>query len=193
MHSSNDLVSGYADQAIIEASECVTANNKEIMKQATILLRLIKLLDTYGGSQSNYGDLVEGIARKLETHLDIWKLYLRKDEEELAASSLELGKAMDDREILQVKRNVGEIGDEEYRLKMAALDWSIEHLKVKKSQMESSVKAMSTLHNQLEHEYVEEINLFAQSDYQNIRGLDLGIGLTEMIIKDFTKLADIVN
>jgi hypothetical protein len=193
MHSSNDLVSGYADQAIIEASECVTANNKEIMKQATILLRLIKLLDTYGGSQSNYGDLVEGIARKLETHLDIWKLYLRKDEEELAASSLELGKAMDDREILQVKRNVGEIGDEEYRLKMAALDWSVEHLKVKKSQIESSVKAMSTLHNQLEPEYVEEINLFAQSDYQNIRGLDLGIGLTEMIIKDFTKLADIVN
>ena len=193
MHSSNDLVIGYADQAIIEASECVTVNNKEIMKQATILLRLIKLLDTYGGSQSNYGDLVEGIARKLETHLDIWTLYLRKDEEELAASSLELGKAMDDREILQVKRNVGEIGDEEYRLKLAALDWSVEHLKVKKSQMESSVKAMSTLHNQLEPEYVEEINLFAQSDYQNIRGLDLGIGLTEMIIKDFTKLADIVN
>jgi len=193
MHSSNDLVIGYADQAIIEASECVTVNNKEIMKQATILLRLIKLLDTYGGSQSNYGDLVEGIARKLETHLDIWKLYLRKDEEELAASSLELGKVMDDREILQVKRNVGEIGDEEYRLKLAALDWSVEHLKVKKSQMESSVKAMSTLHNQLEPEYVEEINLFAQSDYQNIRGLDLGIGLTEMIIKDFTKLADIVN
>ena len=193
MHSSNDLVIGYADQAIIEASECVTVNNKEIMKQATILLRLIKLLDTYGGSQSNYGDLVEGIARKLETHLDIWTLYLRKDEEELAASSLELGKVMDDREILQVKRNVGEIGDEEYRLKMAALDWSVEHLKVKKHQMENSVKAMSTLHNQLEPEYVEEIIQVTQSNYQDIRGLELGTELTEMIIKNITRLAETVK
>ena len=193
MHSSNDLVSGYADQTIMDASECVTANNKEIMKQASILLRLIKLLDTYGGSQNSYGDLVEGIAGKLETHLDIWALYLRKDEAELAASRLELDKAMDDREVLEIKRNVGETGDEEHRLKMAALDWSIEHLKVKKHRMESSVKAMSTLHNQLEPAYVEEINQIARSNYQNIRGLDLGAELTEKIINNITRLAEIVK
>ena len=193
MHSSNDLVSGYADQTIIEASECVTANNKEIMKQASILIRLIKLLDTYGGSSNHYGDLVGRIAGKLDTCLDIWTLYLRNDEAELSASSLELERAMDDREVLQIKRNVGEIGDEEYRLKMAALDWSVEHLKEKKSRMESSVKAMSTLHNQLDSEYVGEINRFAQSNYQNIRGLDLGAELTEMIIKNFTRLAQIVK
>ena len=193
MHSSNDLVSGYADQTIMDASECVTANNKEIMKQASILLRLIKLLDSYDGSQNSYGDLVDKIARKLETHLDIWALYLRKDEAELAASSLELSKAMDDREVLEIKRNVGETGDEEYRLKIAALDWSIEHLKVKKRRMENSVKAMSTLHNQLEPAYVEEINQIAMSNYQNIRGLDLGTELTEKIIKNITRLAEIVK
>ena len=42
MHSSSDLVSEYADQTIIEAPEGVTANNREIMKQATILIKLIK-------------------------------------------------------------------------------------------------------------------------------------------------------
>ena len=193
MHSSNDLVSEYADQTIMDASECVTANNKEIMKQTSILLRLIKLLDSYGGSQNSYGDLVDRIARKLETHLDIWTLYLRKDEEELTASSLELDKAMDAREVLEIKRNVGETGDEEYRLKMAALDWSIEHLKVKKRQMENSVKAMSTLHNQLEPAFVEEINQISRSNYQNIRGLDLGTDLTETIIKSITRLAEIVK
>ena len=193
MHSSNDLVSGYVDQTIMDASECVTANNKEIMKQASILLRLIKLLDSYDGSQNSYGALVDRIARKLETHLDIWDLYLRKDEADLAASSLELSKAMDDREVLEIKRNVGETGDEEYRLKIAALDWSIEHLKEKKHRMENSVKAMSTLHNQLEPAYVEEINQIAMSNYQNIRGLDLGTELTEKIIKNITRLAEIVK
>ena len=190
MHSSNDLVSGYADQTIMDASECVTANNKEIMKQTTILLRLIKLLDTYGKPRNTYDSLVGRIARKLDTCIDIWTLYLRKDQEELAASSLELEKAMDDREVLEIKRNVGEIGDEEYRLKIAALDWSVEHLKVKKRQMEGSVMAMSTLHDQLEPEYVEEIRQVTQSNYQNIRGLELGTELSEMIIRNITRISE---
>ena len=189
MHSANVLESEYREPVVM-ASEAVIVNNDEVMRQATVLIRLMKLLDSGGGSGGSYGDLVERIARKLENHLGIWELYLRKDEEELASSSVELDRAMDDREVLLLRRNVGDMGDEEYGLKKAAVDWSIENHRKRKSQMERSVSAMRGLLGKLEPEYVEDIRRFAQDDYQKIRELGLGSELSEMIIGDFSKISE---
>ena len=189
MHSSSDLVSEYAAQTIIEAPEGVTANNREIMKQATILIKLIKYLDNDRRPRA-YDDLVERITRKLEIHLDIWGLYLKRDEEELAASSLELERALESKALLRIRSEVGDVGDEEYRLKMASAEWSIENLEGKKSRLEGGVRAMGSLRGQLESEVMDEVYEVSRNDFEKIKRLELGSELTETIIKSVSKIAD---
>ena len=55
-------MSGYSDQNLVEASMPVKANNMEITRQATILLRLIKLLDSPDGHQDTYDELAGRVA-----------------------------------------------------------------------------------------------------------------------------------
>jgi hypothetical protein len=193
MQYSETYTSEFTNPIILESSTCVAANNKEIMRQATILIKLIKILQTYGKPQSRYDKLVERIARKLQNHLDIWGLYRRKDKEELIASSLELEKILEDREILMIRKKVGDIYDEEYSLKIAAANWSIENLKIKKNQLENSIKDMSRLHSQLKSEDIEDINWIVQNNYQTIRDLGLGTEISEMIVKNMTTIAETIN
>jgi len=189
MHSSNDLVGVYADQAIVEASEGVEANNGEIMRQATILINLIKFLGKNGRSRA-YDELVERIARKLEIHLDLWGLYLRRDEEELAASSLELERALESKALLLIRKKMGDVGDEEYGLKMASADWSIENLEGKKSRLEGSVRAMGSLRGQLESEVMDDVYRVSENDFEKIRILGLESELSELIIKSLSRISE---
>ena len=185
---SSDLVSAYTDQALVKASTPVQANNKEIMKQSTILLRLINLLDK-DEPQDSVDELIERVTKRLETSLGIWELYLKRDKEELSTSSKELEKALESREVLRVRKEVGDISDEEYELKIAVAEWGIENYQTKTRELEKGVAAMSNLRDQLEPKYIEEINRMAQNGYQKIRDMKLRPELTEMIIRNLNQLA----
>ena len=192
MYSDNILESDYSEQ-IIEASDCVKSNNKEVMKQGIILIRLLKLIDSDAGLQDSYGELVDRIAQKLDTHMGIWELYLRKDKEELVSSSLELEKALDSKEMLQVRKEVGDIGDEEYRLKMAVADWGTKNFREKTRELETSVKVMSSLGDRFESEFIDEIRRLAQDDYQKIRDIGLKPETSETVIRSLCKISEILN
>ena len=188
MHSANVLESGIAEQ-FVDASLAVVANNDELMRQATILVRLIKLMDGSEGHQ-DMDELVGRVARSLETHLGIYELYLRKDREALASSSLELEKALETREMLTVRREVGDIRDQEYSLKMAVADWGIDNYRAKTRELKSSVAAMSNLRDRFESEFIDDLGRLAVDDYRKIRGLGVGSELSEMIIGSFRKISE---
>ena len=188
MHSANVLESGIAEQ-FADASVAVVANNDELMRQATILVRLIKLMDGSEGRR-DMGELLGRVARSLETHLGIYELYLRKDREALAASSLELEKALETREMLGVRREVGDVSDEEYGLKMAVADWGIGNYRSRVRELEGSVAAMSGLRDRFGSEFIEDVRGLAVDDFRKIRGLGLGSELSEMVIGSFSKIMD---
>ena len=188
MHSGNVLESGIGGQ-VVDASVAVVANNDELVRQATILVRLIDVMDGSGGRQDVDGLMVR-VARSLETHLGIYELYLRKDREALAASSLELERALETREMLGVRREVGDISDEEFGLKMAVADWGIENYRAKTRVLEGSVAALSGLGERFESEFIDEVRGLAVDDYRRVRDLGLGSELSEMIIGSFRKISE---
>ena len=188
MHSANVLESGIAEQ-VVGASEAVVANNEELMRQATILVRLINVMGDADGHQ-DMGELLGRVARSLETHLGIYELYLRKDREALASSRVELEKALETREMLTVRREVGDIRDEEYGLKMAVADWGIENYRSKTRELEGSVAAMSGLGARFGSEFVEGVRGLAVDDYRRVRDLGLGSELSEMVIGSFSRILD---
>ena len=188
MHSGNVLESGLGGQ-VVDASVAVVANNDELVRQATILVRLIDVMDGSGGRQDVDGLMVR-VARSLETHLGIYELYLRKDREALASCSLELERALETREMLGVRREVGDISDEEFGLKMAVADWGIENYRAKTQALERSVTAMSGLGDRFESEFLEDVRGLAVDDYRRVRDLGLGSELSEMIIGSFRKISE---
>ena len=192
MISDNILESDYSEQ-FGEASDCVSSNNKEVMKQGIILIRLLKYIDSDGGFQDSYGELVDRITQKLDTHMGIWELYLRKDKEELISTSLELEKALESKEMLRVRKEVGDIGDEEYRLKMAVADWGAENYRKKTHDLETSVKIMSSLGDRFESEFIDEIHRLAHDDYQKIRDIGLNPETSKTVIRTLSKISEILN
>jgi hypothetical protein len=81
----------------LEVSECITDHNLVITQPAFLLINLISILLEEGVPEKSYSRAVERIARRLEKHLDLWDLYLMKEEEEYKELSLELEATVDER------------------------------------------------------------------------------------------------
>jgi hypothetical protein len=188
MHSSS-LVGEFTTE-IFAVPEWVEANNSEIMRQAAILLRLVKTMDGDARAREAYDELLGRVAGRLSNCLGIFELYMRNDEADLRASCVEFEKAVSDREVLRVRKQVGDIGDEEFGLKMAVAEWSIGSFGARKKELEGGVRAMSGLREQFDAMFVDEISRIAEGDYRKIRELRLPNNLADVVIGCLGRLVD---
>jgi len=181
-------VGEYTAENHARASGWVSANDDEIVRQASVMLRLI---DSMGeGSEGAYIELLGRVAGRLSNCLGIFELYRRNDEADFKASCVEFDKAIGDREVLNVRRLVGDIGEEEFNLKMAVAEWSIGRHGSRKREIEGGVKELGGLRDQFDERFLDEITQISKSEYRKIRELGLDQTLTDVVIGSLGRLVD---
>jgi len=129
----------------IEIPEIITKISREITRNATLLIRLIKLLHEDGASISDSDYKIKRITKKLQNQLELLYTHHKTEQEEYNNLSTELNNAIIERDALHIKRKIGEICEGEYSLKLSVANWSIEDHRGKKEALENSLKAMENL------------------------------------------------
>jgi hypothetical protein len=173
----------------LEVSECITGNNMELTQQATLLIRLLNLLQDDGVPHKSYDRIVERITRKLMKNLELWELYIMKHQEEYAALNLELETVIDERKMLHIKKKLGEICAEEYSLKLSVADWSIEDLRAKRLQTEKSINVLNRLRGLFAPSDIETLYVLSKNDYESIKYLGLESNVYKFLTQVLTRLA----
>ena len=129
----------------------------------------------------------------MENNLELWNVYNRKLNWETMNYDEELESVLNDREILMVRRKIGDIGDEEFNLKINAVNWDIEALSIKKHKLEKSISLLNSLGSQIENEDIDDFKKYAKNNYIVLKELELSIDIYEMFIDNFTSITDIIT
>ena len=193
MQSSITHVSNNTNPIVEKAFDCIAGNNKEIMNNATILIRLIKIIRADRTPPMYYNKIVQKTGKKLQNYLELWNLYNRNMKEEMLTYNEELESVLKDREILIVRKKIGDICEKEYRLKISAANWETENLKMKKLQLENSMSHLNSLGGQIEPEDADEIRWHVHDDFKTIRELELDNEVSDMLINNFMTIAKIIS
>ena len=156
----------------IEVPEIITKISREITRNATLLIRLIKLLHEDGASISDSDYKIKRITKKLQNQLELLYTHHKTEQEEYNTLSTELNNAIIERDTLHIKRKIGEICEGEYSLKLSVANWSIEDLRGKKGALLNSLKAMENLKGLPVLGDIEDLYQISKNNYQSLYGLE---------------------
>jgi hypothetical protein len=107
--------------------------------------------------------------------------------------SSDLKDAKIDREALHIKRQIAEIGDEEYSLKLSVADWTINDLKIRLDDLEKCVNALDELgDNILTYKDENDLYQISKNSYESIKCLEIESHVKENLIYTLSQILDLV-
>jgi hypothetical protein len=177
----------------IEVPMVITKISREITRNATLLVRLIKLLHEDGASITDLDYKIKRITKKLQNQLELLDTHLKTEQEEYDSVSTEFYDTILERDALHVKRKIDGICDGEYSLKLSVADWSIEDLRSKKDALENSLKAMENLKGLPVLGDIEDLYQISKNNYQALNGLELEPCTLEILIHTLSKILETVT
>ena len=126
-----------------------------IEKNAILLTRLTKLLIEKELDYVNCKQVVGKYVEKIQYTIAIIVSYIKMLEKETRTNEEELKQAMEKKELIETRNKIGDISGEEYRLKLAVINWDINDL-IKKQTHENSIE-IENLSLQMQSENLNEI------------------------------------
>jgi hypothetical protein len=177
----------------IEIPEIITKISREITRNATLLIRLTKLLLENGESISDADYKIKRITKKLQNQLELLFTHYKTEREEFDTLKTEFDNAIIERDALHIKRKIGDICEGEYSLKLSVANWSIQDLRAKKEALENSLKAMETLKGLPVLGDIENLYQISKNNYQSLNGLKLEPYTTELLVHTLSKILETVT
>ena len=177
----------------IGVPENITRIKREITRNATLLIRLIKLLQEDGTLISAPDYTIKRITSKLQYQLKLWDTHLKADQEEYDTISTELENSVAERDALHIKRKIGEIGEEEYSIKLQVADWSIENLRAKRVNLENRLNALKNMKGLYGFWDIEALYEISKNSYRSLNGLELESDTFKILIQTLSKILEIIN
>jgi len=193
MQSSITHVSTNTNPIVDKAFDCIAGNNKKIMNNATILIRLIKIIRVDRTPPRYYITIAQKTGKKLLKDLELWNLYNRDNKEDMLTYNDELESVLKDREMLIVRKKIGDICEKEYRVKLSAANWDAKNLNNKILHLEKTMSDLNSLGDQIESEDADEIRRHVHDDFKTIRELELDNEVSDMLINNIMTIAQIIS
>ena len=164
-------------------------NNTEIEKNATMLIRLLGLLEAGTLSPAVFNNIARKYCSKLQGSLGLWKQYYNIREREADIYRSELNRAMEQNATLTARQRIGDITVKEYELKQAMIQWDIENNKDKAKYSKENLDKLNKLHDTLDNETRESIKQIATTTIET----EIEPELSTTITQSFTLLDEIIN
>lgn len=177
----------------IEVPENITEMNREITRNATLLIRLIKLIQEDGVPISDSHYIMKRIISKLLNQLELWDTHLKTDQEEYDTICAELEKVIIERDGLHIKRKIDDICEEEYSLKLLVADWSIEDLRAKRVNLENRLNALKNMKGLYVFGDIEDLYEISKNCYQLLNGLELEPDTSKKLTQTLSKILEIIT
>lgn len=149
---------------------------KEIMdnlaKNITLKVRLVRLLRDNAVKEETF--------RKLfDSYVDQGRLWVSRRDDIITRFRADMERMEDefvvarkDFELLEIRKNIGDAGEEEYSVKAPAYKWDIEHLDTEINSCKGGIQYMVNLKSLVPEEEVAELETLGQADYADLDNIE---------------------
>ena len=149
---------------------------KEIMdnlaKNITLKVRLVRLLRDNAVKEETF--------RKLfDSYVDQGRLWVSRRDDIITRFRADMERmenefviARKDFELLEIRKNIGDAGDDEYSVKAPAYKWDIEHLDTEINSCKGGIQYMVNLKSLVPGEEVAELETLGQADYSDLDNIE---------------------
>jgi hypothetical protein len=177
----------------IDIPVAITKISREFTRNATLLIRLIKLLQEEGAQIDDPDYKIIRITKKLQSLLKLSDTYYKTYQEEYNTLSAELDNAIQETDELNIKRRINDICEEEYYLKLSVANWTLEDLRVKKTDLGKSLKALKNLKGLTEFKDIDDLYQISKNNYNSLNVIELEPCTLEILIPTLSELLETVR
>ena len=168
---------------------------KEVMdnlaKNITLKIRLVRLLRDGQVKEETFKKLFDSYVEQGRIWVSRRDDTVRRFKADIERMEESLITARKDFELLEIRRNIGDADDEEYKVKAPAYNWDMEHLESEIKNRKGGVLYVANLRKLVPDEEIAELETMADSDYGELDKIE---GITaDTIAKMKETLAESLN
>jgi hypothetical protein len=142
---------------------------KEVMdnlaKNITLKIRLVRLLRDGQVKEETFKKLFDSYVEQGRIWVSRRDDTVRRFKADIERMEESLVNARKDFELLEIRRNIGDADDEEYKVKAPAYNWDMEHLESEIKNRKGGVLYVANLRKLVPDEEIAELEKMADSDY----------------------------
>jgi len=177
----------------IQVPEIITKTCREITRNSTLLIRLLRLILDEGPPPKDYENLIKRTTNKLNNQYGIWDAHYKADQDEYHILNNELEDALLMRSSLQAKSKLGDINEMEYVLNLSIVDWSINELKTKCSILKDNLEAMNNLRVLLDSEDVNFLYHLSKNNFVLLKSLTIKPDTMGMLLQCLSEMLNTIK
>jgi hypothetical protein len=162
-----------------------------LAKNITLKIRLIRLLRDNAVKEETFKKLFDSYVDQGRLWVSRRDEIIRRFNSDLERMEKEVISARKDFELLEIRKNIGDAGEEEYGVKAPAYKWDIEHLDSEIKNSKGGIQYMINLQLLVPGEEVEELENLAQSDFSELDTIE-GVS-PDTIVKMKETLSEALN
>lgn len=149
---------------------------KEVMenlaKNITLKIRLVRLLRESQVKEETFKKLFDSYVDQGRLWVSRRDEIVRRFKADIERMEQELVSAKKDFELLEIRKNIGDAGDEEYNVKAPAYKWDIENLDKEIKNTRGGISYVINLKGLIPDEEVEELKNMAESDFGELDSVE---------------------
>jgi hypothetical protein len=149
---------------------------KEIMdnlaKNITLKVRLVRLLRDNAVKEETFRKLFDSYVDQGRLWVSRRNDIIKRFKADLERMENEVVSARKDFELLEIRKNIGDAGDEEYGVKAPAYKWDIENLDTEINNCKGGIQYMVNLKSLVPGEEIAELESLGQTDYSDLDNIE---------------------
>jgi hypothetical protein len=184
-----------AQHQTAEETYCGTTlvNIEELKRLVSMDVKLTRMLLDGAVSVDQYDLVYSGYEHSFESALELKDMHLKRFNEDLVEDQRRLKEVQGQKDLLDARREIGDIQEDSYILKKRAAEWDLTRLQAGVDRNQRCIRAIETLPEQVDPGDVSMIEALMSDDLAAVKNADLD-GDTKKKLRDrVNRLAQLVR
>lgn len=173
--------------------DSIIYNTSENKKLTAIIVKLTQLLLEEKVSYDEFVNISLKYGNKLSSSLELRELYNKRIQEDATVNLRELETVLENKELLIVRKKIGDMQEDEYEIKLAALNWDINKMHSSAEYLKKCINLIKTLPNQIEPSDASYIHELSKDDYKAIKKTKLSTECKKRLMKNIIAISKILS
>jgi hypothetical protein len=174
----------------IDSSENIL---KDVTKLVSMNVKLIKLLVDGKIKQSEYKKIFSKNEKTLDDTLKYREFSKERVLEDISNQKAELEEAHSRKDIIDVRKKIGDIDEKEYKLKLKAVLWDINKYEEEIKILEVALEKLENLKIHLNYDVLDDLVELSSQNYKSIENSELTKEAKSSLKKEVKKLFKLVS
>ena len=178
-----------------EETYCGTtlANIDELKRLISMDVKLTRMLLDGVISVEQYDSVYSGYENRFERALELKDMHLKRFNEDLGAHQKKLEEVQEQKELLEARREIGDIQEDSYVLKKRAISWDLSRLQAGIDRNQRCIRAIQQLPDHVDPSDVSMIEAFMKGNLGVVKKAKLDGGTKKKLRSRINRLAQLVR